>query len=46
LELEAAERDEDVHQEWPERACLEIKDLSARYDPELPLVLKNISFTA
>ncbi len=45
-EIEAEEREEDVHQEWPENSSLEINHFSARYRPQLPLVLKNISLRA
>lgn len=29
---------------WPSRGEIEVKDLSLRYAPELPLVIKNVSF--
>ncbi|KAJ1562525.1 hypothetical protein HK405_011074 [Cladochytrium tenue] len=31
--------------EWPEGGVVEVKDLSIRYAPDQPLVLKNITFT-
>ncbi|RPA83475.1 P-loop containing nucleoside triphosphate hydrolase protein [Ascobolus immersus RN42] len=31
---------------WPSQGHLEVKDLTVSYDPTLPAVLKNISFTA
>lgn len=30
---------------WPTRGHIEIKDLSLRYRPELPLVIKGLTFT-
>jgi ABC-type multidrug transport system fused ATPase/permease subunit len=30
---------------WPQHGAIEFKDLSIRYDKDLPLVLKNISFS-
>jgi ATP-binding cassette, subfamily C (CFTR/MRP), member 1 len=43
--VEAANKDEDLHLEWPSNPEISFKDLSARYKPELPLVIKNISFS-
>jgi len=43
-ELDAAENNEDLHQEWPDKPSIEFVNLSARYDKDLPLVLKNVSF--
>lgn len=43
-EVEAANREEDVHQDWPECPQLSLSNLSARYRPGLPLVLKGVSF--
>lgn len=44
-EVAAAEEDRDVHTVWPEEPSLEFKNLSARYKPGLPLVIKDLSFT-
>ena len=44
-EVLAAEEDRDVHTAWPEEPSLEFRNLSARYKPGLPLVLKDLSFT-
>jgi ABC-type multidrug transport system fused ATPase/permease subunit len=41
--VEAAENEEDVHQEWPSNPILEIGNLSAKYQEDLPLVLRNVS---
>jgi len=35
---------EPVPEEWPAHGTIEFKNYSARYRPELPLVLKNVSF--
>lgn len=45
-EVDAAQRDEDLHHPWPDNPSLEVKNLSARYREGLPLVLKRISFKA
>lgn len=45
-EVEAAERGEDLHIEWPERAELKLERLSARYRPELPLILHEVTISA
>lgn len=30
---------------WPDKGKIEFRDLSLRYSPDLPLVIKNVSFT-
>ena len=32
-------------QEWPQKGKIEVHDLSLRYDPKLPRVIKNVSFS-
>jgi ABC-type multidrug transport system fused ATPase/permease subunit len=45
-EVEAATRDEDFHLLWPRRPSIEFANLSAKYKEDLPLILRNIGFTA
>jgi ABC-type multidrug transport system fused ATPase/permease subunit len=33
------------HDQWPQHGSIVIKDLVVRYRPELPAVLKGVSFT-
>ncbi|CCC69583.1 hypothetical protein NCAS_0C05930 [Naumovozyma castellii] len=33
-----------LHDEWPSNGKIEVKDLSLRYAPNLPKVIKNVSF--
>lgn len=42
-EVAAAREDRDVHTVWPENPLLQLTNLSARYKPELPLVVKEIN---
>ena len=46
MEVEAADNGEDFHTSWPNSPSLEVKYLSARYSPELPLILNRVSFKA
>jgi ATP-binding cassette subfamily C (CFTR/MRP) protein 1 len=41
----AAEKEEDRHVEWPEFSSIEFKELSLRYRPELPLILKRLDLS-
>ena len=43
-ELEAEEKGEAFHEEWPNNPYLQVHNLSARYRPDLPLVLNGVSF--
>lgn len=43
-EVEAAQIEGDLHTMWPIKPSLEFVGLSARYSPQLPLCLTNISF--
>ena len=45
-EVKAAEKNENVHQNWPDISSLSFINFSARYREGLPLVLKGISFSA
>lgn len=40
----AKEADEHLPSNWPNNGEIEVKDLSLRYAPELPQVIKNVSF--
>jgi ABC-type multidrug transport system fused ATPase/permease subunit len=47
-ELENEEQNdgsEEVKANWPERGKVEVKNLNVTYSPDLPLVLKDVSFT-
>ncbi|KAJ5758762.1 hypothetical protein N7520_005918 [Penicillium odoratum] len=35
----------EVTPDWPPRGKIEVKELNVRYSPDLPLVLKNVSFS-
>lgn len=41
----AAKEDRDEHTLWPQNPSLEFSNLSARYRPGLPLVLRDLSFS-
>lgn len=43
-EVQAAKEDKDLHILWPDKPSIEFKNLSARYKPELPLVIRDLSF--
>jgi ATP-binding cassette, subfamily C (CFTR/MRP), member 4 len=45
-EVEAAQREEDHHKDWPSLPALELRNFSARYKSDLPRVLKGVSFKA
>ena len=36
---------DDRHENWPSKAAIQLKDVSARYREGLPLVLKDLTFT-
>jgi ABC-type multidrug transport system fused ATPase/permease subunit len=44
-EKELHNNDIDLPNEWPQNGSIQIENLSARYSPDLPKVLKNVSLS-
>ena len=45
LETKPSHQSPPPHPDWPHEGAISLSDVSFRYSPDLPLVLKNLSFS-